>query len=90
MVTERRAHQRYVIDGLMVELAGVDRAAAQALHSSQPTLSRELALMEQRLGCPIRTYFEQQGEEAFRDLEQAVIAELAVAQPVVGDKTAEV
>jgi DNA-binding transcriptional LysR family regulator len=30
--------------------AGSLGAAAQALHSSQPTLSRELALMEQRLG----------------------------------------
>ncbi len=33
-------------------------------------------VMEARLGCPIRTYFEQQGEERFRDLEQAVIADL--------------
>ncbi len=33
-------------------------------------------VMEQRLGCPIRTYFEQQGEERFRDLEQEVIADL--------------
>jgi DNA-binding transcriptional LysR family regulator len=30
--------------------AGSLSAAAQALHSSQPTLSRELALMERRLG----------------------------------------
>lgn len=34
-------------------------------------------VMEQRLGCPIRTYFEQQGEERFRDLEQEIIAELS-------------
>ena len=34
-------------------------------------------VMEQRLGCPIRTYFEQQGEERFRDVEQQVIAELS-------------
>ncbi len=33
-------------------------------------------VMEARLGCPIRTYFEQQGEERFRDLEQEVIADL--------------
>ena len=33
--------------------AGSLGGAAQALHSSQPTLSRELALMEQRLGYPL-------------------------------------
>ncbi len=33
-------------------------------------------VLEQRIGCPIRTYFEQQGEAAFRDLEAQVIAEL--------------
>jgi shikimate kinase len=48
-------------------------------------LSRRLVLpffdsdhvIEQRLGCSIREYFAQQGEAAFRDLEQEVIAELA-------------
>lgn len=34
-------------------------------------------VLEQRLGCPIRTYFEQQGEERFRDVEQQVIADLS-------------
>jgi len=33
--------------------------------------------LEQRLGSSIRTYFEQCGEEAFRDHEQALLAELA-------------
>lgn len=33
-------------------------------------------VIEERLGCPIRVFWEQQGEEAFRDLEQAVIADL--------------
>ena len=50
-------------------------------------LARRLALpftdsdhvIEQRLGCSIRSFFEREGEEAFRDLEEAVIAEL-VAQ----------
>lgn len=36
-------------------------------------------VIEQRLGCPIRAFFEQQGEEAFRDVEQAVIADLTAA-----------
>lgn len=33
-------------------------------------------VIEQRLGCSIRSYFEREGEEAFRDIEQAVIDEL--------------
>ena len=33
-------------------------------------------VIEQRIGCPIREYFEREGEGAFRDLEQAVIEEL--------------
>lgn len=33
-------------------------------------------VIEQRLGCPIRAFFEQQGEDAFRDVEQAVIEDL--------------
>jgi shikimate kinase len=34
-------------------------------------------LIEQRLGCSIREYFAREGEAAFRDLEQQVLAELA-------------
>lgn len=34
-------------------------------------------LIEQRLGCSIREYFAREGEAAFRDIEQQVIAELA-------------
>lgn len=33
--------------------------------------------IEQRIGMPIRVFFEQQGETAFRDIEEAVIARLA-------------
>jgi shikimate kinase len=51
-------------------------------------LARRLALpfvdsdhvIEQRLGCPIRQYFEREGEAAFRDVEEAVIDELSLAQ----------
>jgi shikimate kinase len=32
-------------------------------------------LIEQRLGCSIREYFEREGEAAFRDMEEAVLAE---------------
>jgi shikimate kinase len=37
------------------------------------------SLIEQRIGCSIRDYFEREGEASFRDLEQNVIAELAHA-----------
>ena len=48
-------------------------------------LSRQLGMafvdsdtvIEQRLGMPIRDWFAQQGEEAFRDVEQSVIDELS-------------
>ncbi len=33
-------------------------------------------VIEQRIGCSIRDYFETQGEAAFRDVEQAVIEEV--------------
>lgn len=50
-------------------------------------LARRLALpfvdsdhvIEQRLGCPIRQYFEREGEDSFRDVEAAVIDELSQA-----------
>jgi len=34
-------------------------------------------VVEQRIGCSIRNYFDREGETAFRDLEQTVIAGLA-------------
>lgn len=34
------------------------------------------AVIEHRLGCSIRQYFEREGEAAFRDVEEQVIAEL--------------
>ena len=48
------------------------------------TLARRLVLdladsdqvIEQRLGCSIRSYFDSHGEQAFRDVEEAVIDEL--------------
>lgn len=33
-------------------------------------------VIEQRLGCSIRSYFEREGEAAFRDVEEAVLREL--------------
>jgi shikimate kinase len=60
--------------------------------SGKSTVGRQLArrlqvpfsdsdhVIEQRLGCSIREYFEREGEASFRDLEQAVIDELTQAQ----------
>ena len=57
--------------------------------SGKTTVGRQLArrlripfvdsdhVIEQRIGCAIRTFFEHQGEEAFRDIESQVIDELS-------------
>lgn len=37
-------------------------------------------VIESRLGCPIREYFEREGEARFRDIEAAVIDELTQSQ----------
>ncbi len=34
------------------------------------------AVIEQRLGCSIRAFFEQEGEDRFRDVESAVLADI--------------
>lgn len=56
--------------------------------SGKSTVGRQLArrlqvqfadsdvVIEQRLGCSIREYFEREGEERFRDVEESVIDEL--------------
>lgn len=56
--------------------------------SGKTTVGRQLArrlqlpfvdsdhVIEQRLGCSIRDYFEREGEESFRDVEQTVLDEL--------------
>jgi shikimate kinase len=63
--------------------------------SGKSTIGRHLArrlnvaftdsdhVIEQRLGCSIREYFEREGEERFRDVEQAVIDELTLQPPSV-------
>lgn len=40
-------------------------------------------VIEQRIGCSIRSFFEREGEAAFRDLEEVVIDELMQTQPGV-------
>lgn len=56
--------------------------------SGKSTVGRQLArrlqcpfldsdhVIEDRLGCSIRSFFEREGEQSFRDLEEAVIGEL--------------
>ena len=63
--------------------------------SGKSTVGRQLArrlqhpfndsdhVIEQRIGCSIRDYFEREGESAFRDVEEAVIGELTQAQSCV-------
>lgn len=58
--------------------------------SGKTTIGRQLArrwalpfvdsdhVIEQQLGCSIRTFFEREGEDSFRDLEQQVIADLTL------------
>ncbi|WP_431095140.1 shikimate kinase [Polaromonas aquatica] len=40
-------------------------------------------VIEQRIGCSIREFFEREGEDAFRDIEQLVIDELTQGPPCV-------
>lgn len=63
--------------------------------SGKSTVGRQLArrlaipffdsdhVIEQRLGCSIREYFEREGEERFRDIEQAVLDELTQGEACV-------
>ncbi|MGQ0708529.1 MAG: shikimate kinase [Rhodoferax sp.] len=64
--------------------------------SGKTTVGRQLArrlhvpfvdsdhVIEERLGCTIREYFEREGEDVFRDLEQEVLDELTRAgEPMV-------
>ena len=39
--------------------------------------------IERRIGCPIRTYFEREGEASFRDIEQEIIDHLTAQESLV-------
>ena len=58
----------------------VGRQLARHLHLHFVDSDTEI---ERRLGVPIREYFEQQGEAAFRDIEQDVIDELSALPQVL-------
>lgn len=63
--------------------------------SGKTTVGRQLArrlklpfvdsdhVIEQRLGCSIREFFDREGEAAFRDVEQTVLDELTAGEPCV-------
>jgi len=53
--------------------SSVGRQLARRLNWSFADADAEI---EREIGCTIRTYFEQHGEPAFRDVEQAVVAHL--------------
>ncbi|TAG27164.1 MAG: shikimate kinase [Burkholderiales bacterium] len=67
--------------------------------SGKSTVGRQLArklsasfldsdhLIEQRLGCSIREYFEREGEHAFRDVEETVLSETVAASNVQRSST---
>jgi shikimate kinase len=40
-------------------------------------------VVEQRIGCAIRSFFEREGEDRFRDIEEAVIDDLTASHPGV-------
>jgi len=40
-------------------------------------------VIEQRIGCSIRSFFEREGEDAFRDIEEQVIAKLCEGEGVI-------
>ena len=58
----------------------VARALARRL---QLDLADSDQVIEQRLGCTIRSYFDSHGEAAFRDVEEAVLDELSQRPPLV-------
>src|SRR5262245_29080743 len=57
--------------------SSVGRQLARRL--SWPFVDADIAI-ERELGCSIRSFFEQQGEAAFRDVEQAVLERLLVSE----------
>ncbi len=60
--------------------AGKSTAGRQLAHALGVGFVDADHVIEQRLGCSIRSFFEREGEAAFRDIEQQVIADI-VAQP---------
>ncbi len=78
-----RLHCRFKLNANLTRIACVGLPG-----SGKSTVGRQLArrldisfidsdqVIEQRIGCSIREFFEREGEASFRDLEQSVIEEL--------------
>jgi shikimate kinase len=63
--------------------AGKSTAGRHLAHAlAVPFIDVDHAI-EQRLGCSIRLFFEREGEVAFREVEQQVIADIVAAPPQV-------
>jgi len=60
--------------------SSVGRQLARRLNWSFADADAEI---ERQIGCTIRAYFEQHGEVAFRDVEQAVLADLVLRERLV-------
>ena len=60
--------------------SSVGRQLARRLNWSFADADAEI---ERAIGCSIRAYFEQHGEAAFRDVEQATLAELSLRERLV-------
>jgi shikimate kinase len=63
--------------------AGKSSVGRQLARRLQVSFSDSDHVIEQRLGCSIRSFFEREGEARFRDVEAETVAELA-ADPSVG------
>ena len=77
----RRALSRDWIVWMMVALVGMPGSGKSTVgrslaHRMQLPFADSDAVIERRLGCAIRDYFDREGEAAFRDVEQATIDEL--------------
>ncbi len=62
---------------------GKSTVGRQLARRLQRTFVDSDAVIEARLGCSIKSYFDLQGEEAFRDVESQVIAELTQVRDTV-------
>lgn len=63
--------------------AGKSTAGRHLAHSLDVPFIDTDHEIERRIGCSIRSFFEREGEVAFRDLEQAVVCELVQREPHV-------